>query len=130
MLTEKQKTDHVTKENVNLASINAETEKEYDDLHEKYQELNNNFEKQNIELKETCAALEKLDKIKKFSVNEREVLKAEVDTVSGKLTALNTALERSRSQRGVLLNELNRSKQKASDLVETGEETKQAIVKR
>ena len=74
--------------------------------------------------------LDRLEKIKKSAVDEREVLKNEVDTVSNKLGALNSALDRSRSQRQELLKELDATRQQQSEIEEQGEETRQAIVKR
>ena len=48
----------------------------------------------------------------------------------GKLSALNTALDRSRSQRQELLKELDVTRQRQNEMEEQGEETRQAIVKR
>ena len=126
----KTKTDQLIKENLRFKEINSKNEEEYADLQEKYQELKSVDDTQRLELEEACTKLGNLEKIKKSAVNDREVLKAEVDTVSGKLTALNNALDRSRNQREKLLSDLNRSKQKVSEVEESNEESKQAIVKR
>lgn len=130
-LEESQKKNSVLEnENSNLKEKFLEMETEYSELLENYDNLQKNADVTTEELEMTRHSLKKLETNKKHIVNEREVMKSEVDTVSEKLTALNAALDRSRVQRQQLLEELNHSKHKANDLETAGEESKQAIVKR
>ena len=126
----KTKLDDLEKDSLTLIQLKTETKSEFDELVDKYQVLAEKYNLQKEEFDKKSSTLEKLEKTKKSAITEKEVLKAEVDTVSGKLNALNAALDRSRIQRQQLLDDLNKSKQKTAELEEAGEESKQAIVKR
>jgi len=118
------------RENAKLNETVIANEEEFNELYTRYQELQEKHDTVQQKYNRAASELERLEKTKKSAVDEREVLKNEVDTVSGKLSALNSALDKSREQRQDLLRELNVTRQKQSEMEEEGEETKQAIVKR